>query len=132
MGFRVKGKNCHRKPKAKLQGEFDSKSVDKSPKQRVNTDIAMLQKANRKFEYIAAPIDEHGQDLLSLASMVKAQIIKEYGKEAAALNIVAITDGAKAIRQRLVPIFGAAVVVILDWYHLCCEVARIDVDDCHQ
>jgi len=35
-----------------------------------------------------------------------------------AVNIVAITDGARVIRNRLFGIFGRAVVVILDWYHL--------------
>lgn len=79
----------------------------------------MLQKAGRKFGYIAAPIDEHGRDLLSLANMVKAQIVKDYGSETAPLDLVAITDGDLVIRQRLTTIFGTAVVVILDWYHLC-------------
>jgi hypothetical protein len=63
--------------------------------------------------------DEHGEDLLSLANIVKAQIIKEYGSETAPLDLVAITDGAKVIRQRLVTIFGTGVLVILDWYRLC-------------
>ena len=57
-----------------------------------------------------------------LASVVKAQVIKEYGNQIAPLNLVAITDGARVIRQRLVTIFGAAAVVILDWYHLCKKV----------
>ena len=35
------------------------------------------------------------------------------------MNLVAITDGAKAIRHRLLTIFGVAVTIILDWYHLC-------------
>lgn len=118
-GIQVKGQKSHRHPKVKLQGEFDSKSADKSPNQRVITDIAMLQKANRKFEYITAPIAQHGQDLLSLADMVKAQIIKEYGSGTVSLDLVAITDGVKVIWQRLVTVFGPAVVVILDWYHLC-------------
>jgi hypothetical protein len=51
--------------------------------------------------------------------MVKAQIIKEYGSETTPLDLVAITDGAKVIRQRLVTVFDPAVVVLLDWYHLC-------------
>ncbi len=46
--------------------------------------------------------------------MVKAQIIKEYGCGTVPLDLVAITDGAKVIRQRLVTIFGTEVVVILD------------------
>jgi len=117
-GIQVKGQKSHREPKVKPKGKFGSKSADKSPTQRVITDIAMLQKANQKFEYITAPITRHGQDLLNLADRVKAQIIKEYGRGTVPLDLVAITDGAKVIRQRLVTIFGSAVLVILDWYHL--------------
>jgi len=74
-GIQVKGQKSHREPKAKPEGKFDSKSADKSQNQRVITDIVMLQKANQKFEYMTAPITRHGQDLLSLADMVKAQVI---------------------------------------------------------
>jgi hypothetical protein len=41
------------------------------------------------------------------------------------LNIVAITDGAKVIRHRLLAIFGVLPVVILDWYHLCQKVRNL-------
>jgi hypothetical protein len=34
------------------------------------------------------------------------------------LPIVAITDGAKDIRQRLNSVFGGQIIIILDWYHL--------------
>jgi len=118
-GIQVKGQKSHRELKAKLGEKFCRKSASKSPTQRVITDIAMLQKANQKFEYITAPITQQGQDLLSLADMVKAQIIKEYGTGTMPLDLVAITDGAKVIRQRLTTVFGTGVVVILDWYHLC-------------
>lgn len=118
-GIQVKGQKGSRQPRAKPGVEFDSRSSRKSKTSAVITDIVMLQKANTAFEYIAAPIDEFGGELLSLASVVKAQVIKEYGSETSPLNLVAITDGARVIRQRLVSIFGTAVVVILDWYHLC-------------
>jgi hypothetical protein len=42
------------------------------------------------------------------------------------LNIVAITDGAKVIRHRLLAIFGVLPVVILDWYHLCQKVPPVN------
>jgi hypothetical protein len=118
-GIQVKGQKSSRQPKAKQGEEPESKSAQKFHNQRVITDLVMLQKAEQKFEYITAPIERHGQDLLSLADMVKAQVIKEYGSGTAPLDLVAITDGAKVIRQRLVKVFGTGVVVILDWYHLC-------------
>ena len=49
-GIQVKGQKSHREPKAKPEGKLDSKSTNKSQTQRVITDIAMLQKANQKFE----------------------------------------------------------------------------------
>jgi len=85
----------------------------------VATDLVLVQKATTGFEYIAAPINAKGEDLLSLASVVKAKVIQEYGSKTSPLNLVAITDGATTIRQRLLTIFGIAVTVILDWYHLC-------------
>ena len=55
-GIQVKRQKSHREPKAKQEVRFGSKRDGKSQSQRVITDIAMLQKANRKFEYITAPI----------------------------------------------------------------------------
>lgn len=49
---------------------------------------------------------------------VRAALISEYAFKRTPLNIVAITDGATAIRNRLSAIFGGPVTVILDWYHL--------------
>jgi hypothetical protein len=60
-----------------------------------------------------------GEDVLSLASLVKAKVIQEYGSKTSSMNVVAITDGARTIRTRLLSIFGGAVTVVLDWYHLC-------------
>lgn len=49
--------------------------------------------------------------------MVQSRIQEHY-PETAPLNIVAITDGAKTIRKRLLAIFGIVITLILDWYHL--------------
>jgi len=65
QGIQVKEQKSHRQPKVKLGEKFGSKSAHKSQNKSVITDIVMLQKANRKFEYIAAPIDEHGRMALS-------------------------------------------------------------------
>ncbi len=42
---------------------------------------------------------------------------------------MAITDGARAIRNRMLAVFGVAVVILLDWYHLC-KTRRLHVHDC--
>lgn len=116
-GIQVKGQKAQR-----LYESQQGKKSDTSPKPKtpaITTDIVILQKDAAGFEYIATPINANGEDLLSLANVVKAQVIQEYGSQTSPLNLVAITDGARAIRHRLLTIFGGVVVVILDWYHLC-------------
>ncbi len=53
--------------------------------------------ASSSIQYIAAPINEVGEDLFSLTSVVKAKLMQEYGRETTPLNLVAITDGARVI-----------------------------------
>lgn len=115
--IQVKGQKAERQKQLKLENQSQKLLDGKTP--AITTDIVILQKATAGFEYIAAPINTKGEDLLSLASIVKAKARQEYGSKAPALNVVAITDGAKTIRQRLLTIFGGEVTVILDWYHLC-------------
>jgi hypothetical protein len=85
---------------------------------RMSTDVIALEKKKGGFEYITGVIDNEEKELLPLAAIVKSKVIQEYGAEPQPLNIVAITDGAKAIRGRLLAIFGITVVIILDWFHL--------------
>ena len=85
---------------------------------RISTDVIVLEKKEGGFEYITEVIDKEEKELLPLAAIVKSKVIQEYGDEQKPLNIVAITDGAKAIRGRLLAIFGMTVVIILDWFHL--------------
>jgi hypothetical protein len=85
---------------------------------RVNTDVALLQLPGGEFAYMSALIDSDGKETVSLAQIVQTRIIQEYGDMTTPLNIVVISDGAKAIRSRLLEIFGVAITVILDWYHL--------------
>ncbi len=118
-GIQVKGQKDQRESQARLAKEVTVQAPLKSKTPAVTTDIVLLQLAKGNFEYIAAPINEVGEDLLSLTSVVKAKVMQEYGSETTPLNLVAITDGARVIRHRLFAIFGATVIVILDWYHLC-------------
>ena len=78
----------------------------------------MLQKKNQEFEFIVAPIDEKGQETVSLPDILKSRVIQEYGSEKEPVPIVAITDGAQVIRQHLYTVFGVLLIIILDWYHL--------------
>jgi len=115
-GIQVKGQKAERQKEVKEKNKSQKQIGDRTP--AITTDIIILQKATTGFEYIAAPINTEGKDLLTLASVVKAKVLQEYGSQTFPLNLVAITDGARTIRHRLFTIFGTAVTIILDWYHL--------------
>lgn len=98
------------------KAQRDKKEVEQ--KTRVNTDVAMLQKRDGTFQYLIAGISETGEEIVSLEEVIKAQIHSEYSRRKTPLPIVAITDGAKSIRNTLLTIFGITITIILDWYHL--------------
>lgn len=114
-GIQVKSQKAKRQPKVRAVEVKREQGTPKPQKKAVITDIVLLQKVTGGFEYIAAPINATGEELLDLAKVVQAKVFQEYSSETNPLNIVAITDGAKVIRNRLKAIFGVAVVVILDW-----------------
>jgi hypothetical protein len=120
-GIQVKKQKANREKKGqrKLEEPFDNK------RGKVNTDVVMLEKKDGDFEYIIGGIDEEGKERVPFEDIVKSEIIKEYGQEKGPLKIVAITDGAKDIRTRLLAIFGIVVTIILDWYHLCKKVREL-------
>jgi hypothetical protein len=126
-GIQVKGQTASRQPKTKEGLGNKSQDTLKSKTPAVTTDIVLLQKATGGFEYIASPINGAGEDELRLTTVVRAKVIQKYGSETDPLNLVAITDGARAIRNRLLTIFRGAVIVILDWYHLCKKLSMIAV-----
>jgi len=92
---------------------------------RVNTDVMMLEKATGGYQYLMAGIDSHGEEVITLPEVAQSKIIEEYGESKQALPIVVITDGAKSIRARMIAIFGIAITIILDWYHLCKKVREL-------
>jgi len=94
----------------------DNQAVEQ--KTRVNTDVAMLQKRDGTYYYLIAGISEAGEEVVSLEEVLQAQIQTEYSRRKTPLPIVAITDGAKSIRNTLLAIFGITITIILDWYHL--------------
>jgi hypothetical protein len=107
-----------------LKPEFNQER-EKKCKDKVITDVIMLEKKSGEFEYLTRAIDEQGDELVSLEDQVKSKLITEYGKEEKPLNIVAITDGAKEIRLRLLRIFAVLITIILDWYHLCKKLTEL-------
>jgi len=109
-------KNTHQKQKVinKLTGS----GVEKIKTPAIQTDVVMLERKAGGFEYLTALIDDAGDETLSLPDLLRSRVIEDYGREKDPLPIVAITDGAKVIRQHLSGVFGAALMMILDGYHL--------------
>jgi hypothetical protein len=85
---------------------------------RVNTDVWMVQRAGGGFRYLTAGINQSGEELVSVEARVRHCLWAEYGGRKRPLPVMAITEGAKAIRCQLATIFGHPIPVILDWYHL--------------
>ena len=117
-GIQVKGQRQNRRQRD-CRSTAEDLSPEESPKTpRVNTDVVILHKSSGKFEHIIAPLANQERPRPRLVDVVKAKVIQEYGDQDSPLNIVAITDGARNIRLRLLSIFVNTVVIILDWYHL--------------
>ena len=85
------------------------------PCQRHDLDVMLAQNQDGSFGYLAGTSD-HVHRLPEIAG---AHLRQEWQDRALPLPVVAITDGARKIRQDLATLFGETLpVLILDWYHL--------------
>ena len=91
----------------------DQARTDKIEK-RHDTDVMLFQGQDGRFRYLAGSTDGR----ITLAGIASAHLRLEWGIRPTPLPVVALTDGARKIRQDLCAIFGAGVTIILDWYHL--------------
>lgn len=105
-GIQVKGQKSERHKSGKAHETKLTQDTLKPKTPAVNIDLVMLQKSSGGFEYITAPLQQNGQESPTLARVVRAKFLQEYAQQASPLNLVAITDGAKVIRQRLLAIFN--------------------------
>jgi len=117
-GIQVKGQSANRRQRTRTSTPESLLSEASAKAPKVNTDVVILETSPGEFNYMVAPLADEEKTQPSLAEVVKANVIKAYGSRDSPLNIVAITDGARTIRLRLLSIFCSAVVIILDWYHL--------------
>jgi hypothetical protein len=105
-GIGVKAQKPHRdKPGATKTGK---------EAKRHDTEVMLLQQQDGGFTYLCAGTDEK----VSLCDVADACLRREWGQRRTPLPVVALTDGARKIRQDLAALFGSCVTVILDWYHL--------------
>lgn len=111
-----------------IQVKEQKPTRDHQPKEsrtRINTDVVLLEKPDATYHYLVAGIDETGAEIISLEQLVQARLRREYAGCQPPLPVVAITDGATAIRTSLLAIFGQPVTLILDWYHLEKKVSEL-------
>jgi len=91
----------------------------KKGKERTTTEMAMLQRKDGTYRTMIA-----GEGVNRVA-LYRAEVIQEYGEEATALAVVAITDGARNLKKEAKEVFGEKVRHILDWYHLEAKVFQL-------
>ena len=112
-----RGQKEIRQHKQGVEQKLTDRDAAKTKTPAIQTDIVILEKKDGRFEYITAPINDGGHEVILFPALVKSRVIQEYDKEVKPLPVVAITDGAKVIRQHLGVVFGATLIIILDWYH---------------
>ncbi len=105
------------KGQAETRPKKSASNQEKESAPFVSTDVVLLQSPSNGFEYITETIAQDGETLVPFHTGLQARIMEHY-PESSPLNIVAITEGAKTIRNRLLAIFGIVITLILDWYHL--------------
>lgn len=113
-GILVKEQKANRE----LSDSTPESSLPLGKKATVVNDVILLEIQPGVFEYLFPPIEPDGNYRVSLESMLRQRIRHHYASSTKPLPIVAISDGAKGIRQRLYRVFGEDVWIILDWYHL--------------
>ena len=91
----------------------------KAGKERTTTALALLQKPDGSYRTIIAGA---GIDAVQLS---RAELVQAWGERAAQLPVVALSDGARSIKQDLQAVFGGQVTHILDWYHLQAKVCQM-------
>lgn len=100
----------------KRQKEERSSSTKLGSKSRptVSTDVVVIGNTRQGFSYLSSA--EANFLACELEDLIHLHLSKKYGGKP--LPIVAITDGATSIRNRLRRLFGKELSILLDWYHL--------------
>ena len=117
IGVKKQKPNRDKKPEI-IKKELEQWSKEQK-RQRVTTDVVLLQTPSRNFETLTSPIDNKGKPLILLEDMIKYKLKYYYANYGKPLPIVAITDGASNIRKRLRILNEQGITLILDGYHLC-------------
>jgi hypothetical protein len=79
---------------------------------RHETDVLQLPRPDGSYAYLCEGVS----GLWSLVEAARAFLCRTW--TGACLSVVAITDGARCIRDDMQALFGSGVRILLDWYHL--------------
>jgi hypothetical protein len=104
-GILVKGQKKHRNSKKRAASSTEGQG------KRPNTDMAVMPDGVRLIGGI-------GTTAVALWQVMCAHVKRRFASTGQPLRLVAITDGAKTIRNHFQQAFQVAIVWILDWYHL--------------
>ncbi len=101
----------------KMQKEKRSDDDYEKPQKTVQTDVIVLQHPQTDtYSYLVAGKSSDNTPNYDIETYLSAMFsILMCG---ACYDLIAITDGATAIRKRLHRVFGNQLTIILDWYHL--------------
>jgi hypothetical protein len=114
----------HRGWEAEDTPREEEKKKEKIKKERINTDLMLLEGRDGSFRHLSAGLGG-GEGAVSLCEVARAYLRREWGEHPEPVPIVAVTDGARSIRLMLEELFGPSVRVILDWYHLSKKVYQL-------
>ncbi len=98
------------KPTRQKAGQFP---VPKEQK-RHDTDVMLLPRPEGGWHYVCEGVSA----TWGLVEAARSYLPRSFGGREQPLCVVALTDGARVIRQDLATLFGGNVRVVLDWYHL--------------
>jgi hypothetical protein len=80
---------------------------------RHDTDVWRLSRKDGRPFYVCEGLSATWSAVEATQSFLRS----EYSGES--LSVLALSDGARSIRQDLAALFGSEVRIVLDWYHLC-------------
>jgi hypothetical protein len=109
-----------------VKAQKPHKQVDRveTDAKRLDTTVVMIQDSKETYHYATTGINKSGKEIYSIKQAIIDKVCSLHGVQKP-LPIVAITDGARTLRLTLYDIFGIAVCIILDWYHLQLKVKNL-------
>lgn len=109
-----------------VKAQKPKKNIDRIPTdaKRLDTTVILVQDKDGNYHHATSGIDEQGKTIYTVEQAIIDKVVSLHGV-GNKLPLVAITDGARAIRCVLYTLFGEQVCIILDWYHLQLKVKNL-------